>query len=224
MRINHLAAALDVLHARARQDFLPPESHVRPGRKLPTFAARVHNCWGTQRGTERTCLVNTVQAGYLLVLGGDQGGPVVRGRPGQRPSKARCIRKVRATHRDERRGTVHMRVTPERSRAPERSPWRPVLVMAALGRGVGKTAYTAGCWHLKWEPKTSSFLGTQPRMTQVPPAPPRSSEALVANGISQICARSKARPGLSREWECAAILVTGAVCYGQQIAHVVKLA
>ena len=31
---------------------------------------------------------------------------------------------------------------------------------------------------------TSSFLGTQPRMTQVPPAPPCVSDALVANGSS----------------------------------------
>lgn len=37
-------------------------------------------------------------------------------------------------------------------------------------------------------PYTMSFLGTQPRSTQVPPAPPPTSEALRANGISQIAA------------------------------------
>lgn len=40
--------------------------------------------------------------------------------------------------------------------------------------------------HLKCEPKTSSFFGTQPRSTQVPPAPPNVSVAFVEYGISQI--------------------------------------
>ena len=37
-------------------------------------------------------------------------------------------------------------------------------------------------------PYTMSFLGTQPRSTQVPPAPPATSDAFRANGISQIAA------------------------------------
>ncbi len=43
-------------------------------------------------------------------------------------------------------------------------------------------------------PYTMSFLGTQPRSTQVPPAPPATSEDLRANGISHTAALTPAAP------------------------------
>ena len=43
-------------------------------------------------------------------------------------------------------------------------------------------------------PKTMSFLGTQPRSTQVPPAPPASSDAMRANGSSQMAVLAPAHP------------------------------
>lgn len=176
---NAEPVAEDLFPCRAlpRQDATTGPSRASPGSQSPCPVGRP--ILTLEHGAAvvlQDAVVDAVQAADLLVLVGDHLGPGVAGQGALLPTKA-----DRVTEGLERAGKSESAVD---GGIPLRPPGPPVTAgdcsRLALCESIHPQPTSAYS-----EPKTISFLGTQPRITQVPPAPPVASLAIVLKGISQ---------------------------------------